>query len=160
LFMGGEFGQSGEWSHDRQLDWWLLDYPLHQGVSALVADLNAVYRDLPALHQLDCSPDGFRWLEGADAENSVFAYARFDENRGMAIVLVNMTPVPRNAYRIGVPQAGEYRERINTDSAVYGGTNLGNGGGVTTEPVSSHGYDQSLVLCLPPLATLVFEFMI
>ncbi len=157
LFMGGEFAQWREWNHDASLDWHLLEYDPHRGVQNLVRDLNRVYRELPALHRRDCEDGGFSWVVVDDAEQSVFAFLRYG-NAGDAPVLVvsNFTPVPRYGYRVGVPRAGFWREAINSDAASYGGSNLGNTGGRKAEPVPTHGHAQSLVLTLPPLATLIF----
>lgn len=160
LFMGGEFGQEQEWNHDVSLDWHLLEQPHHAGLKALVGDLNRLYRSLPALHRLDCEPEGFEWLVGDDADDSVIAFARRgDAPNDVAVVVCNFTPVVREAYRIGVPLAGHYREAINTDAEIYGGGNIGNLGGVTTDPVAEHGRDQSISLTLPPLATIILEYV-
>ncbi len=158
LFMGGEFAQRGEWNHDRALDWQLLGDARHAGVQRLVRDLNHLYRELPALHRLDCEAAGFEWIAGDDADNSVFIFVRYgDGGDSPVVVLCNMTPVPRHAYRLGVPRPGFYRERLNTDSAIYGGSDLGNGGGVMAQSQPMHGRGQSIVVTLPPLATLIFE---
>ena len=157
LFMGGEFGQEAEWNHDRSLDWHLLADPLHAGVRRLVRDLNHLYRRLPALHQRDCSADGFAWLVADDAAQSVVAWLRLGEAGAAPVMSIsNFTPVPRYGYRIGVPGAGVWREQLNTDAACYGGGNVGNPFGlVTAEPVPSHGHAWSVSLVVPPLATLV-----
>nr|WP_193552291.1 1,4-alpha-glucan branching protein GlgB [Oleisolibacter albus] len=157
LFMGGEFAQEREWSHDRGLDWFLLDLPEHQGLRTLVRDLNHLYRSLPALHRLDCDPAGFDWLEGGDNENSVLAYRRLDGHGNSVTVVCNFTPIPRQGYRLGVPEAGHYVERLNTDAEIYGGSNVGNGGGLDSEDIPSHGRPNSLSLTLPPLGTLVLQ---
>jgi len=159
LFMGGEFAQEREWNHDAGLDWQLLDDPAHRGVQRLVRDLNAVYRREAALHRLDTDPAGFRWVVGDDRANSVFAFLRSagtgaDGGR-VALVVANFTPVPRPGYRIGVPRPGRWREALNTDATDYGGGGIGNGGGVIAEDVGAHGEHWSLVLTLPPLATLI-----
>ena len=154
LFMGGEFAQIDEWNHDGMLSWALLADPGHAGVKTLIADLNRLYREEPALHGTDASAEGFRWLVADDSENSVFAYARGDE----IIVVLNMTPVPRTGYRIGVPRKGAWREVLNTDSSHYGGSNLGNLGRLETREEPSHGHPQSLTLILPPLAATVLRF--
>ncbi|MGA7965509.1 MAG: 1,4-alpha-glucan branching protein GlgB [Gammaproteobacteria bacterium] len=155
LFMGGEFAQRREWNHDASLDWHLLDELPHRGVQNLVRDLNRSYGEWPALHRLDCEPAGFEWIVADDAEQSVFAFLRRgQENDPPVLVVSNFTPVPRHNYRIGVPRNGHWRELINTDAAVYGGSNLGNAGGVETEPRACHGQDQSISLTLPPLSTL------
>lgn len=155
LFMGGELAQPGEWNHDGQIDWPCLADSLHAGTQALVRDLNALYADTPALYGGDAIPEGFTWVVGDDYGNSVFAFLR--QHAGQTVLAVsNMTPVPRHGYRIGVPVAGRWAERLNTDGHVYGGSNMGNGGEVRSEPEASHGYEQSLSLTLPPLATVIF----
>jgi 1,4-alpha-glucan branching enzyme len=155
LFMGSELAQPSEWSHQRALDWHLLDDPAHAGIQRLVRALNHLYADTPALHRRDASPDGFRWIIGDDAENSVFAFLRLGGTDDPPVLAVsNFTPVMRHGYRIGVPAAGRWREALNTDAAVFGGSNVGNQGGAATEAVPSHGHAQSLSLTLPPLATL------
>ena len=158
LFMGGEFAQGREWNHDTSLEWHLLDDPMHKGVQSLIRDLNHAYQELPALHQKDSEPDGFEWLELHDSQQSVLAYLRRgrDEERPV-VVLCNFTPMARYDYRIGVPLPGYYRERVNTDAAMYGGSNVGNGGGVWAEDSSSHGRPHSLRLTLPPLGTVILE---
>ncbi|MDE2023488.1 MAG: 1,4-alpha-glucan branching protein GlgB [Gammaproteobacteria bacterium] len=156
LFMGGEFAQWREWNHDASLDWHLLEHAPHRGMQNLVRALNRAYRELPALHRRDCDAAGFAWVVADDAGQSVFAFLRYgEETDPPALVVSNFTPVPRYGYRLGVPLAGYWREALNTDAAVYGGNNLGNAGGVSTEPIAAHGYGQSLVLVLPPLATLI-----
>ncbi len=158
LFMGGELAQEREWNHDRSLDWHLLDDQAHLGIQHLVRDLNHAYRDIPALHELDCEAGGFEWAVVNDADQSVLAFLRKPKAGGrMALVVCNFTPVPRVGYRIGVPANGFWRERINTDSRIYGGSDMGNAGGVATDDTPSHGRPQSLRLTLPPLATLIFE---
>jgi 1,4-alpha-glucan branching enzyme len=156
LFMGGEFAQYAEWNADSSLDWHLLEYPLHQGVQRLVRDLNAVYRAFPALHQIDFDPRGFEWIAHDDRENSVFSFVRKDEQGGFVVVVSNFTPVPRHGYRIGVPAPGGYREIINTDNTVYGGSGVGNDG-LRAEAVPSHGREWSLALTVPPLATVMLR---
>ncbi len=156
LFMGGEFAQPREWNHDVSLDWHLLDQPLHRGMQLLVRDLNLAYVGLPALHALDCDPAGFRWLIGDDRANSVFAYLRSGGDT-TALVICNFTPVPREGYRIGVPAPGLWLERLNSDAAVYGGSDIGNSGAVLASDIPSHGLPASLLLTLPPLATLILH---
>ena len=160
LFMGCEFAQLREWNHDQSLDWHLLDDPRHAGVQRLVRDLNQLYRATPALYQLDFVPAGFEWIDHQDAAHSVLAFVRRGlEARRFMLVVCNFTPTAQTAYRIGVPQPGEYRERLNTDSAHYGGSNLGTPlGAATAEPLPWHGQPHSIVLTLPPLATVVFEW--
>ncbi|GAB0118441.1 1,4-alpha-glucan branching protein GlgB [Acidisoma sp. 7E03] len=158
LFMGGEIAQEREWNHDGTLDWWLLDRPEHAGVQRLVRDLNAVYRATPALHAKDCEGDGFRWVVLHDRDQSVFAYLRLGrEGDKPVLVVCNFTPVPRIGYELGVPQAGGWREVVNTDSALYGGSNLGNGGWVQAEAHGWGDWPARIALTLPPLATVVLE---
>ena len=157
LFMGCEFGQWREWNHDQQLDWYLLQYSEHKGVQQLVGDLNRLYRDEPALHDQDDVPQGFQWLIGDDAINSVYAWLRWSKAGKPVLVVANFTPVPREAYRVGVPFAGQWDEVLNSDSAIYAGSNYGNGGGALAEDVPSHGQAMSLALNLPPLAVLILR---
>ncbi len=160
LFMGSEFGQWREWNHDRSLDWHLLDDEAHASLRQWVRDLNAFYRAEPALHQLDFEPGGFRWIDCNDNENSVVSIVRYARDRSDAVIVVlNFTPVPRQQYRIGVPEAGWYAERLNSDAGLYGGGNVGNGGGAATEPVAAHGFEHSLRLTIPPLACLILRKM-
>jgi 1,4-alpha-glucan branching enzyme len=157
LFMGAEFGQEREWNHDRGLDWQLLNDPAHLGIRTLVRDLNHAYRMHPALHVLDCEAQGFEWLVSSDAENSVLAFLRHGRGPDRPILIAcNFTPVPRFDYRVGVPLPGTWTEILNTDSRRYGGSNLGNLGGVPAQPIGWHGKPHSLSLTLPPLATVMF----
>jgi 1,4-alpha-glucan branching enzyme len=158
MFMGGEFGQWWEWSHDRSLDWHLLAETEHASLRRYVQDLNWHYSAEPALHQIDFDPGGFRWIDCNDNENSVVSIVRYAHAPAEAIVGVfNFTPVPRSGYRIGVPEPGFYAELLNSDAAVYGGGNVGNGGGVASEPIPSHGFDQSVTLTVPPLGCLYLK---
>jgi 1,4-alpha-glucan branching enzyme len=159
LFMGGEFGQRREWHHDRSLDWHLLDDgPYHRGVLSLVRDLNRLHRAEPALHELDAEPAGFAWMDCADAEQSVVSFVRRARDPGdFVLVVCNFTPVPRQDYRVGVPAPGHYRELLNSDAAVYGGSNLGNAGGVEAGPTPWQGQACSLTLTLPPLGVLMLK---
>ena len=156
LFMGGEIGQEREWSHDRSLDWHLLADPGHAGIMALVRDLNRAYRAHPALWVADDTPEGVIWLEPDDADAGVLAFARRDP-RGADVVtcVVNLTPVPRPSYRVGLPAPGDWTEVVNTDSRHYGGSDVGNLGGVRAEAVPWHGCEWSAPLALPPLATVL-----
>jgi len=158
LFMGSEFGQWTEWNHDAELDWALLAHARHNGLRRFVGDLNRTYRREPALYEVDFQPEGFRWIHADDAHNSVYAFIRFaNDPSDFVVVAGNFTPVPRETYRIGVPRPGYYAEILNSDAEPYGGANLGNGGGMYTEPVSQHGFRQSLSLTLPPLAMLILK---
>jgi 1,4-alpha-glucan branching enzyme len=158
LFMGNEFGQWREWNHDRSLDWHLLEVPLHAGIRRFVQALNWHYRGEPALHQDDFSPSGFRWLTVNDNENSVIAFARFaTDPNDMVVMVFNFTPVPREDYRIGVPSPGFYAELLNSDSEIFGGSNVGNVGGVGSEPIAAHGLDQSIRIVVPPLGCLLLK---
>ncbi|MDJ0835412.1 MAG: 1,4-alpha-glucan branching protein GlgB [Acidobacteriota bacterium] len=159
LFMGGEFAQEREWNHEISLDWHLTQNRFHHGVQTLVRDLNFFYRETPALHQLDCEPEGFQWIKVNEEEESYYAWLRFARNgRKPVLCVTNLTPVIRENHRLGVPNAGFWAERINTDLEVYGGSNVHNGEGVRTEDVPADEYAQSLVLTLPPLATLFLEY--
>ncbi|MBF0622428.1 MAG: 1,4-alpha-glucan branching protein GlgB [Magnetococcales bacterium] len=158
LFMGGEFGQIREWNHDIGLDWQLVDddKSLHARVRDLVRDLNLLYRALPALHVLDTKPEGFQWIDCHDEDQSVIAFIRQgQEPKSCAVVVFNFTPVVRHDYRIGVPFSGLWRERINTDAAYYGGSNIGNQGGMQADDHTWHGRPYSLSLTLPPLGALI-----
>jgi 1,4-alpha-glucan branching enzyme len=155
LFMGGELAAPTEWDHDGSLDWNLLDHPAHRGVQQLVRDLNCTYRSERALHARDTEVAGFRWIVGNDEAQSIFAFLRLgDDGDPPVLAVVNMTPIARHGYRVGVPAGGLWREILNTDAAIYGGSNLGNAGMVVADPVGSHGEPASLVLTLPPLAAL------
>jgi 1,4-alpha-glucan branching enzyme len=156
LFMGGEFAQRREWAHDASLDWNLLDAPAHAGVQRWVSDLNQIYRTQPALHELDCDPNGFEWIDCDDAESSVVSVLRKGRGPSLVIVVCNFTPVPRHGYRIGSPRGGYWREILNSDAAEYGGSGMGNGGGAEAEAQPMHGRPCSLALTLPPLSVLFF----
>jgi 1,4-alpha-glucan branching enzyme len=159
LFMGGEFGQTNEWNHEASLDWYLLEMgPYHKGLQRLVQDLNGLYRTQPALAQVDFSPEGFQWIDCDDWDAGVVSFLRRGRDPEDFLVFVcNFTPVVREGYRLGVPRGGFYHERINTDAAIYGGSNAGNAGNVLAEPIPTHGRPFSLQMTLPPLATLVFR---
>jgi 1,4-alpha-glucan branching enzyme len=158
LFMGQEYAQREEWSEARGLDWWLLDAPAHEGVRRLVADLNAVYRELPALHARDNEPEGFEWLIGNDQQNSVFAFARQAPGSHPVVVISNMTPNPRESYRVPMPLAGNWVERLNTDAGWYGGTNKGNQGQIKARQSDVPGLGPYADLYLPPMSTLYFKY--
>ena len=156
LFMGQEFGQRSEWSHELGPDWAALDDARHAGVQRLVRDLNRLHRDEPALHRHDFDPEGFAWIDCADRDQSVVSFQRRTEG-GFVVVVLNFTPVVRNGYRVGVPEGGTYVELLNSDSAAYGGGNVGNAGRVDAEPLPQAGHPQSLALTLPPLAALILK---
>jgi 1,4-alpha-glucan branching enzyme len=157
VFMGGEFGQSNEWNHDTQLDWELLKLPRHDGVRRLVQHLNYTYKNEPAFWQLDDTYDGFDWIDFHDADNSVISFLRKSPDGEIVAFIVNATPVVRYNYRLGVPETGFYRELINTDGETYGGSNVGNFGGVQSEAREWMGREHSIVIHLPPLATVAFK---
>jgi 1,4-alpha-glucan branching enzyme len=157
LFMGGEFGQEREWNHDGGLDWELLDLPRHDGLRRLVQHLNYVYRNEPALWNRDDSYESFEWIDFHDADNSVVAFLRRSEEGEIIVFVVNATPVVRYNYRFGVPEDGFYREIINTDGETYGGSNIGNLGGLDAEPVEWQGRTHSIIVNLPPLAVVAFK---
>jgi 1,4-alpha-glucan branching enzyme len=156
LFMGGEIAQRAEWQHERSLDWHLLEHPPHVGIRRLVADLARLYRERPAMHELDCDPAGFEWVDAGDVGASVMSFLRKAGSPGEPAVLVvcNFTPVPREGYRIGVSSGGTWRELMNTDAEAYGGSGWGNFGGVEAEHEPAHGRRYSLQLTLPPLSCL------
>ena len=158
LFMGAEFGQWNEWYHEASLDWHLLDYPLHSSLQHWVEDLNRLYRGEPALHQIDFDPSGFEWIDCNDSQNSVLSLIRKGRSSDEMIVgICNFTPVPRRDYRVGVPRSGYWKEILNSDAEEYGGSGVGNLGGVESAPEPVHGHDQSLSLILPPLAILFLK---
>lgn len=158
LFMGGEFGQRREWTHDGELEWWVCDLEGHGGLQRLVAQLNRVYRGSPALYQQDFSAAGFEWVAANDADASVFAFLRKPRDGHPPLLVVsNMTPVPRTNYLLGVPLPGFWSELINTDAVEFGGSGWGNLGGVEAAPVRSHGRMHSVCMTLPPLSTLILE---
>jgi 1,4-alpha-glucan branching enzyme len=155
LFMGGELAQEQEWSHERSLDWHLLESGEHAGIQRLVRDLNHIYREEPALWEVDSDPSGFWWVEPNDADANVIAFARRSRDGDRVVVFVaNLSPVPRDGYRIGLPRSGRWRELINTDSTFYGGSDIGNLGGVDPEPIPWHNQPVSATVTLPPLAAI------
>src|SRR6266540_1870461 len=157
VFMGGEFGQRNEWNHDTSLDWQLVSLPPHDGLRRLVQHLNYIYKSEPALWQLDDTYEGFDWIDFHDADNSVVSFLRKSRDGDVVTFIVNATPVVRYDYRLGVPESGFYRELINTDAETYGGGNVGNLGGVRTQDVPWMGREQSILIHLPPLATVAFK---
>ncbi|MBL8305981.1 MAG: 1,4-alpha-glucan branching protein GlgB, partial [Rubrivivax sp.] len=159
LFMGCEFGQSAEWNHDQSLDWHLLQYGEHAGLQKLVRDLNRLYLKHPALHQVDFDGSGFEWVDHGDAGRSLLSFVRKSGDGQMVLVVSNFAPVVHQGVRFGVPKAGVWREALNTDSQYYGGSNVGTPFGVTaSEPHGSHGRAQSIVINVPPLATVFLEW--
>jgi len=163
LFMGGEFGQASEWSDTRGPDWWVLDFGVHQGVQRLSRDLNAAYQQAPALWQLDTSPDGFRWIDANDAQGNVLSFLRFPASSGssdatgssgVVACIANFSAVPHRNYRVGLPATGRWLEVINTDAAVYGGSDVGNLGGIEAVPEPWHGLPASALITVPPLGVL------
>jgi 1,4-alpha-glucan branching enzyme len=159
LFMGQEFGQTGEWDFARELDWRLLDHAPHRGLKDFVRDLNHFYRSREALHARDCESEGFEWIVVDDADASVFAFVRYGADRSRPVVVVsNFTPVPRHGYRLGLPRAGRWREILNSDAHAYGGSGLGNLGAIHARDEGCAGFPACADIELPPLATLFFEF--
>jgi 1,4-alpha-glucan branching enzyme len=159
LFMGSEFAQEGEWTDGRSLDWWLLDQPAHNGIHALVKDLNSVYRAHPAMWQLDHVAEGFQCIDANDATGNTFSFLRFgsagpDGQRQTMASIVNFSGGPHNAYRLGLPRPGRWNEIVNTDSESYGGSGVGNLGSVVAEALPWHGQPYSALLTLPPLGAL------
>ncbi len=158
LFMGGELGDEREWSHESSLDWASLGDPMHAGVQRLVRDLNATLRATPALYEADVDFGGFQWIDANDSDQSVASFVRWDRARKRPLACVlNATPVVRHGYRLGVPREGFWREAVNTDAGVYGGSNVGNLGGVQAAREPSHGFSHSVTVTLPPLAVVWFE---
>jgi 1,4-alpha-glucan branching enzyme len=157
LFMGAEFGQEKEWDHDASLDWHLLGQGPHEGVARLVTDLNRLYRSEPALHELDCDPAGFEWVQADDGGMSTLSYLRFDTERHCVLVVCNFTPVPRHNLILGVPEGGQWRELLNTDAQVYGGSGVGNLGGVLAQPVPWYDRPRTVTVTAPPLSCVVFS---
>jgi len=156
LFMGCEFAQGEEWNVDNSLEWYVLDYPLHQGIKTLVTDLNHVYAEQKPLHHFDFDPQGFEWIDCHDSEKSILSYIRKSDH-GTIVVILNFTPIPRHNYRIGVPENGSYREIINSDSTYYGGSDVGNGL-VEADPIPWMDRSYSVNLTLPPLAGILLKF--
>ncbi len=158
IFMGGEFGQWDEWYHEKSLDWHLLEYPQHQGIQKWIKDLNNLYKTEPLLHELDFEPTGFEWIDFSDADHSIISFLRkAKDSKDVILVVCNFTPVARFNYRIGIPFKGCFREILNSDSWIYGGSNCGNGREVETEQTPFHGKPYSLSLTLPPLGILFLK---
>ena len=163
MFMGCEFAQEREWNHDQSLDWHLLGDGLHKGMQQLVRDLNHLYTKTPALHKIDFTPDGFGWIDHGDSDRSLISFVRRSGGEGagsLILVVSNFTPVVHPGFRVGVPQAGTWQERLNTDSTYYGGSNVGTPyGTATSQSVQWNGQAQSIVMDVPPLATVIFEWI-
>jgi 1,4-alpha-glucan branching enzyme len=158
LFMGDEFGQVREWTHDASLEWHVLQYPVHLGVQFWIEQLNRIYREHPALHELDSEAAGFEWVDANDSENSTLSFLRKGKSEKETVLVVcNFTPVPRLEFQVGVPLGGYWRELLNSDSTHYAGSGVGNGGGVMAEAEAYHGRPYSLCLTLPPLGILFFK---
>jgi 1,4-alpha-glucan branching enzyme len=158
LFQGGEIGQWDEWSHERSVDWHLLDYDSHRGLQKWVEDLNRAYRIEPALHELDFDPAGFEWIDCSDADSSALVFVRRAKTTSdLILVSCNFTPVPRQNYCIGAPRGGFWKEILNSDASLYGGSGWGNLGGVAAAPIPLHGRPWSLSLTLPPLGVVVLK---
>ncbi|MEI6361680.1 MAG: 1,4-alpha-glucan branching protein GlgB [Actinomycetes bacterium] len=158
LFMGSEFAQSGEWSSERSLDWWLLQFPEHAGVLQTVTDLNAIYRATPALWARDDDPGGFEWIDANDSGSNAFSWLRWDDHGGCVAVVVNLSPVPREDYRVGLPMAGRWSELLNTDATIYGGSGMGNLGAIEATDSSWHGRPASAQIVLPPMSASYFRY--
>jgi 1,4-alpha-glucan branching enzyme len=158
LFMGGEFGQRAEWNHESSLQWDLLEHESHRGLQKWVRDLNHLYRAEPALHELDCEPDGFQWVDCTDVEQSLISFIRRGRStEDLVLVACNFTPLVRDNYQIGVPRAGFWRELLNSDAQEYWGRGHGNFGGVDAAPFGAHGHPYSVTITLPPLGVVFFK---
>jgi len=158
LFMGGEIGQWWEWNHDDSLQWHLLEYAPHRGLQQFIADLNRLYQSEPALYEVDFDWQGFQWIDLHDSDNSTLTYIRYAHDQAECLVCAcNFTPVPREQYRMGVPRGGLYRELLNSDAEIYGGSNMGNGGSVQADPIPWHNQPFSLLVTLPPLSVIFFK---
>jgi 1,4-alpha-glucan branching enzyme len=156
-FMGMDMGQGSEWNHESSLEWHLLEHASHKGLQQWIRELNGMYRNTPALYEMDFIPDGFRWIDANDSQNSILSYARYSADRQHVVIAVcNMTPIPRYNYRIGVPEEGRWRELLNSDGKNYGGSGQGNFGGVEAVPIPYHQEDFSINITLPPLGIVLF----
>ncbi len=157
-FMGMEFGQWDEWNHETSLDWHLLDHDRHKGLQFFLKNLNSIYKRYPAFYECDFSEEGFKWIDANDAQNSILSFMRFGKNKKQTVIIVvNLTPVPRHNYRVGVPYDVEWTEILNSDAKQYGGSGMGNFGKVSPNPVPYHGENQSVNILLPPLAVVMFS---
>ncbi|MEW8195867.1 MAG: alpha amylase C-terminal domain-containing protein, partial [Candidatus Thiodiazotropha sp.] len=157
LFMGSEFAQGREWNDSEALDWFLQEHPSHKGITALLTDLNKLYREQPILHQVEFEYPGFDWIDCHDSSQSILSYVRKDRNGNEILIILNFTPVPRDNYRIGVNHPGTYTEIFNSDSEFYGGSNMGNGGELHSEENPWMGRNQSIALTLPPLGAILLR---
>lgn len=157
LFQGADVAQAQEWKHGESIDWHLLQYPEHAGINRVLKDLNRLYSSESAINDLDHAPEGFEWIDHLDSERSLFSFIRRSRDGGEVVVVVNATPVVRKDFRLGVAAPGFYREIFNSDSEIYGGSNVGNFGGVQSEPVESHLREQSIRLQIPPLSTMMLR---
>jgi 1,4-alpha-glucan branching enzyme len=161
LFMGGEFGQWWEWDHDQSLQWHLLQYEPHKGLKNFVKELNRIYHSEPCMYESDMDHSGFEWIDFRDADATVVSFIRRDRAGKVNLIFVfNFTPLPRNNYRIGVPFPGYYQEIMNSDAGIFGGSNMGLGGGIRSEDIPCHGKQYSINLQLPPLAMLLLKITI
>ncbi|MCU1690165.1 MAG: glycogen branching enzyme, partial [Jatrophihabitantaceae bacterium] len=158
IFMGSEFGQGGEWSEGRGLDWWLLDAPDHRGVQRLVSDLNQVYRDTPALWSQDIDPNGFQWIDANDATGNVFSFVRWGSDGSALACVANFSAVPHENYRLGLPREGRWDEVLNTDAEAYLGSGVGNLGAITATGEGSHGQPASATIRVPPLGAVWLRY--
>ncbi|MCX7727077.1 MAG: 1,4-alpha-glucan branching protein GlgB, partial [Chitinispirillaceae bacterium] len=159
LFMGGEFAQWHEWSHDKSLDWHLTQWKRHSGIQLMVSDLNKLYRSIPALHEIDFEPAGFEWIDCNDWENSILIFLRKGNNpNDIVLIGCNFTPVPRFGYKAGVPKEGFWKEIFNSDATEYDGSGVGNSGGIWSSKEPSHGREQSVSITLPPLGVVAFKY--
>ncbi|MES9849009.1 MAG: alpha amylase C-terminal domain-containing protein, partial [Candidatus Thiodiazotropha sp.] len=157
LFMGSEFAQGREWNDSEALDWFLQEHPSHKGITALLTDLNKLYREQPILHQIEFEYPGFDWIDCHDSSQSILSYVRKDRDGNEILIILNFTPVPRENYRIGVNYPGNYSEIFNSDSEFYGGSNMGNGSGLVSEDIPWMGRNQSIALTLPPLGAILLH---
>jgi len=155
--MGGEFGQRREWTHEQGLEWWVTQLPEHAGAQRWVRDLNALYAAEPALYQQDFEPEGFEWIDANDTAASVLSFLRRPRTGPPLLAVCNFTPMPRANYNVGVPDGGYWRELLNSDASIYGGSGVGNLGGVEAAPISAHGRRHALVLTLPPLGIVLLK---
>ena len=158
LFMGQEIGQREEWNHDAGIPWEVLEFDYHRKLQSLVIELNRIYRASPAMYEVDFHYSGFEWVDFHDWESSVIAFLRRAEDpKDFLLFCCNFTPVPRQGYEFGVPEEGFYEEILNTDSEAFGGSNIGNGGLVSSRPIPRHNRAQSIAVTLPPLAVVAFR---